>query len=147
LKAETNSVTFNEKFQMKTSLDYNVELNQFVGKKSVLALQTKDGAQLGESYLDLAKYANDQSIKKDRLVLEKSSDPKAYIEISIVAKPEEPTDNSSAMRSETTMFTKRGMDTIQESQNETEVKFELEKKEKELQTQLENLKNQLAQLT
>ena len=44
---------------MKTSLDYNPELNQFIGKKSVLALQTKDGSQLGEAYLDLAKYAND----------------------------------------------------------------------------------------
>ena len=44
-------------------------------------------------------------------------------------------------------MTKKVMEPIQESQNDTEIQFELEKKEKELQSQLENLKNQLAQLT
>lgn len=87
---------------MKTSLDYNPELQQFVGKKSVLALQTKAGQLLGEAYLDLAKYANDQTITKDRLPLEKSSDSKGYIEISIVAKPEDGAESESPIKSQTT---------------------------------------------
>ena len=130
LSAEKGSASFNEKFQMKTSLDYNADLQKFIGKKSTLKLVTKDGVLLGESFLDLAKYANDQTVKKDRLPMEKCEDSKAYIEIGIVAKPDE----DAALKSETTAFSKRGMEPIQERQNDTETKFELEKQEKELST-------------
>jgi len=143
LKAQSGSALFNEKFQMKTALDYDPASGKFLSKKSLLCLNLKEGPQLGEAELDLSKYANNPDIKKDRLKLLKCADQKAYIEISIVAKPEE--DAASGLKSQATLLTKQS--TIPEVREDEEVQQELEAQEKALQTQLETLQNTLAQLS
>lgn len=52
---------FNEKFQMKTVLDYDTFRRQFIKKKSDLQVWRKDmTAMLGTADFDLSKYANDE---------------------------------------------------------------------------------------
>ena len=48
-----NIATFNEKFQMKTGLDYDVATKQFLPKKSVLALFRKKDKKLLEEIQSL----------------------------------------------------------------------------------------------
>ena len=51
---------FNEKFQMKTAIDWDSLRGKFGKKKSILAVFTKDRSKLlGEADFDLGKYAND----------------------------------------------------------------------------------------
>jgi hypothetical protein len=60
------TAVFNEKFQMKTQLDYDTLKRQYVGKKSDLQLWKKDmSSMLGVAEFDLSKYVNDQT-KADR---------------------------------------------------------------------------------
>ena len=77
---------FNEKFQMKTAIDWDSLRNKFGKKKSILAVFTKDRSKLlGEADFDLGKYANDQqgaTTQKDQLALRNCElDPRAFIEI------------------------------------------------------------------
>ena len=83
-----NTAVFNEKFQMKTAIEWDSLRNKFGKKKSILAVYTKDKQQmLGEADFDLGKYANNPQATKDKLPLRNcETDPKAYIEIYIKAK-------------------------------------------------------------
>jgi len=57
------TVVFNEKFQMKTQLDYDTLKRQYVGKKSDLQLWKKDmSSMLGVAEFDLSKYVNDSAM-------------------------------------------------------------------------------------
>lgn len=79
---------FDEKFQMKTAIDFDNVRGKFVKKQSILAVFTKDRSRLlGEADFDLGKYANDQSAQMDRLMLRNCEpDKNAFIEIYIKAK-------------------------------------------------------------
>ena len=79
---------FDEKFQMKTAIDWDTVRGKFAKKQSILAVFTKDRSRmLGEADFDLGKYANDASAQKDRLLLRNcEADPEAFIEIYIKAK-------------------------------------------------------------
>ena len=84
---------FDEKFQMKTAIDWDTVRGRFAKKQSILAVFTKDRSRmLGEADFDLGRYANDASAQKDRLLLRNcEADPEAFIEIYIKAKTlEEP---------------------------------------------------------
>ena len=72
---------FNEKFQMKTAIDWDSLRSKFGKKKSLLAVFTEDRSKkLGEADFDLGKYANDPESQKDKLPLRNcESDPKAFI--------------------------------------------------------------------
>lgn len=79
---------FDEKFQMKTAIDWDNMRGKFAKKQSILAVFTKDRSRmLGEADFDLGKYANDSTAQMDRLQLRNCDvDPNAYIEIYIKAK-------------------------------------------------------------
>ena len=79
---------FDEKFQMKTAIDWDNMRGKFAKKQSILAVFTKDRSRmLGEADFDLGKYANDSSAQMDRLTLRNCEyDANAYIEIYIKAK-------------------------------------------------------------
>lgn len=79
---------FDEKFQMKTAIDWDNMRGKFSKKQSILAVFTKDRSRLlGEADFDLGKYANDSTAQMDRLQLRNcEADPNAYIEIYIKAK-------------------------------------------------------------
>jgi len=79
---------FDEKFQMKTAIDWDNIRGKFAKKQSILAVFTKDRSRLlGEADFDLGKYANDATAQKDRLMLRNcDKDPEAFIEIYIKAK-------------------------------------------------------------
>ena len=79
---------FDEKFQMKTAIDWDNMRGKFAKKQSILAVFTKDRSRLlGEADFDLGKYANDSTAQMDRLTLRNcEADPSAYIEIYIKAK-------------------------------------------------------------
>jgi len=63
---ENPEAVFNEKFQMKTAIDWDSLRNKFGKKKSILAVFTKDKSKLlGEADFDLGKYANDPSKTTD----------------------------------------------------------------------------------
>jgi hypothetical protein len=130
---------------MKTSMDYNSEIGQFISKKSRLVLTQRDGTEVGETSFDLSKYANDLSIKKDKFPLEKCEDTNAFIDIAIIAKPlEDEAKQETIKDTASTVYQK--MPTINELQNEQELVAELEAKEKQFILQLENNKNTLVQL-
>ena len=51
---------FDEKFQMKTAIDWDNMRGKFAKKQSILAVFTKDRSRLlGEADFDLGKYANE----------------------------------------------------------------------------------------
>ena len=79
---------FEEKFQMKTAIDWDSIRGKFAKKQSILAVFTKDRSRLlGEADFDLGKYANDSTAQMDRLILRNcQDDPEAFIEIYIKAK-------------------------------------------------------------
>lgn len=66
LTPEEGVAVFNEKFQMKTAIEWDSLRNKFGKKKSILSVFSKDMKQmLGEADFDLGKYANDPSKTKD----------------------------------------------------------------------------------
>ena len=78
-------VVFNEKFQMKTALEYDLINKEFLSKKSVLALfRKKDKQLLGQTDFDLSIYANKGKSTGDKLYLQGELEG-AYIEIFIKA--------------------------------------------------------------
>ena len=88
LGPERPMAIFDEKFQMKTAIDWDNMRGKFAKKQSVLAVFTKDRSRLlGEADFDLGKYANETVSQQDRLKLRNcESDPNAFIEIYIKAK-------------------------------------------------------------
>lgn len=57
---------FDEKFQMKTAIDWDNIRGKFAKKQSILAVFTKDRSRLlGEADFDLGKYSNDSAAQKD----------------------------------------------------------------------------------
>ena len=84
---------FDEKFQMKTAIDWDNMRGKFAKKQSILAVFTKDRSRLlGEADFDLGKYANDSTAQMDRLQLRNCEfDSEAFIEIYIKAKTVETT--------------------------------------------------------
>ena len=75
---------FNEKFQMKTMLEFDPMTSNFQPKKSVLALfRKRDKILLGQTNFDLSIYANKGKAMGDKLFLDEIKD--AYIEIYIKA--------------------------------------------------------------
>ena len=97
ISPENNQCVFNEKFQMKTQLEWDSLRNQFRPKKSTLSVHqvrkgenimqsSTDGSSivLGEADFDLAYYANNPKLLQDKLPLKNCLiDPKAFIEIQI----------------------------------------------------------------
>lgn len=82
----SNMGIFNEKFQMKTALDFDAGSNMFLSKKSVLALfRKKDKKLLGKTDFDLSIYANKSKSTNDKLTLTDCEHSDAYIEIFIKA--------------------------------------------------------------
>ena len=146
---------FNEKFQMKTALDYDVLRHQFIKKKvqrslillmfqSNLQVWKKDMSQmLGEADFDLSKYANEERAMEDRLPIKNSSDPNAFIEIYIKAKVLEAAPQTSSRVASALNIS---MPVIEERDSEFDVKEELEKKEKEYKRNIERLEEHLDQL-
>ena len=88
LGPERPMAIFDEKFQMKTAIDWDNIRGKFAKKQSILAVFTKDRSRLlGEADFDLGKYANDSTAQMDRLTLRNCEfDPNAFIEIYIKAK-------------------------------------------------------------
>lgn len=79
---------FNDKFEMKTNMDYDQTIQKFTKKSSILGLyHSKDlSIAIGETDFDLAKYANMNKAIVDRLPLQNCKyDSNSYIEISISA--------------------------------------------------------------
>jgi hypothetical protein len=80
------SVLFNDKFQMKTSLEYDQTNGIYLPKKSVLALlRKKDKKLLGNTDFDLSVYANKGKPTGEKLILSNCEQDDAYIEIFIKA--------------------------------------------------------------
>jgi hypothetical protein len=84
---------FNEKFQMKTQLEYDTLKRQYVRKKSDLQLWKQDmTTMLGTADFDLSKYVTQdpamaEKTQEDRLPLKNCMiDGNAYIDIIIKAK-------------------------------------------------------------
>ena len=90
LSPDKATAIFDEKFQMKTAIDWDSVRGKFAKKESKLRVFTKDKSRmLGEADFDLGKYANDptSTAKVDRLQLRNCEvDPNAFIEILIKAK-------------------------------------------------------------
>jgi hypothetical protein len=103
ISPETQMTVFNEKFQMKTQLEWDPLRNQFKAKKSVLQVQivkpgenvmenqNKDPSEIiGEADFNLAYYANNPQVQQDQLPLKNCSiDPNAFIEIHIKTNSQE----------------------------------------------------------
>lgn len=106
-----NMAMFNEKFQMKTVLEFDKAANLFLSKKSVLALfRKKDKKLLGRTDFDLSKYANMSKSSNDKLSLSDCEQPDAYIEIFIKAQPqsadaETPAGQQTSLKKQQTSFT------------------------------------------
>ena len=130
---------FNEKFQMKTVLDFDSLRRQFVKKRSDLQVWKTDmSAMIGVADFDLSKYANDERPQEDKLPLRNCTlDPNAYVEIHIKAKVEggatppgaqvPGTPNSLRALNSSMM----SMPTIEEREGECDIREEIERKEKE----------------
>jgi len=147
---------FNEKFQMKTVLEYDFLRRQFIKKKSELQLWKKDMSNmLGSAEFDLSKYANEEKAVEEKLPLKNSPySTEGYVEIYIKCKAEGglPTTHGSAPHPSmgrgglnTSALTR--MPTIEEKDSECDVKEEIEKKEKaylkkidQLEAEVESLK-------
>lgn len=105
-------------------------------------------AMLGSADFDLAKYANVEEPQEDRLPLKNCLlDKEAYVEIYIKAKvldalPQTPT--MSGRGAGGNAFTQ--MPVIEERESESDVKEELERKEKEYQRNIERLEDTLEDL-
>jgi hypothetical protein len=70
LDATLPSALFNDKFQMKTSLEYDQTNAIYLPKKSVLALlRKKDKKLLGSTDFDLSIYANKAKPTGEKLIL------------------------------------------------------------------------------
>ena len=94
---------FNEKFQMKTQLEWDGLRNQFRKKQSILSVHMVTPGQdvmeaassgtstvIGDADFDLAYYANNPTILSDKLPLKRCTiDSKAYIEIYIKTNSQE----------------------------------------------------------
>ena len=131
---------FDEKFQMKTAIDWDNRLGKFAKKPSILAVFTKDRSRLlGEADFDLGKYANENTAKQDRLKLRNcDADEEAFIEIYIKAKTlEEQTTpnrggrNSLAQSGRSAHYaTSLSLAAIEEKNSEFDQKEEYENQEK-----------------
>lgn len=86
----TPLAVFNEKFQMKTVLEYDFLRRQFIKKKSELQLWKKDmSTMLGSAEFDLSKYANEEKAVEEKLPLKNSAySNQGYVEIYIKCKAE-----------------------------------------------------------
>ena len=83
---ENPIVTFNEKFQMKTMLDFDPQTEQFIRKESQLVLMSKmDKTNLGQTNFDFSDYVGKKSASY-KLPLKGGPDDEAYIEIYIRTK-------------------------------------------------------------
>ena len=115
---ETQTSVFNEKFQMKTQLEWDSLRNQFRQKKSVLSVHLVRPGEvplesanagtaqvIGDADFDLAYYANHPNVLQDKLPLKNCTiDKNGYIEIYIKTNASEvqpvinPTDNEDGSR-------------------------------------------------
>ena len=86
----------NEKFQMKTQLEWDSLRSKFRGKKSILSVhevrpgenimesvRSGSAINLGYADFDLGFYANNPTKNVDQLPLKNCSDSKAFIEVNI----------------------------------------------------------------
>jgi len=151
----TPLAVFNEKFQMKTVLEYDFLRRQFIKKKSELQLWKKDmSTMLGSAEFDLSKYANEEKAVEEKLPIKNSSySTEGYVEIYIKCKAEGglPLTQGSAPHPSmargglnTSALTR--MPTIEEKDSECDVKEEIEKKEKEYLKRLEQLEADVERL-
>lgn len=174
-----SQAVFNEKFQMKTVLDYDAVHRMFLKKKSDLQVWKKDMSQmLGTTEFDLGKYANDcenggvSGFQEDRLTLKNcmvDQSGRAHIQIHIRAHMNEPippvpqnqiqsssnnvnqsgtgtgvviqhlNSHSRISKLKSGTYQQTVMPVIEERESESDVKEELEKKEKDYQRNIELL--------
>ena len=122
---------FNEKFQMKTAIDWDSLRGKFGKKKSILAVFTKDRSRmLGEADFDLGKYANDPSKTKDLLPLRNcETDAKAFIEIYIKTKTLDAKESATPSGMKTSHRQVFTLPAIEEQNSEFEAKEEFERLE------------------
>ncbi|CDW73810.1 UNKNOWN [Stylonychia lemnae] len=101
-----SSAMFNEKFQMKTVLEFDPSTNLFLKKHSVLALfRKKDKKLLGQTDFDLSIYANQNKPTGDKLVLKDCDQSDAFIEIFIKASAgEAETPSINSLKRPSTLF-------------------------------------------
>ena len=147
---------FNEKFQMKTVLDYDSLRRQFVKKRSDLQVWRSDmSSMLGVADFDLAKYASEERQQEDKLPLRNCTlDPNAYVEIHIKAKVDGPSGSVSPSGAGTPNSMRNAlnnsllrMPTIEERDGECDVKEELERKEKEYLRKIRLLESEVDALS
>jgi len=145
---EKPNAVFNEKFRMKTAIDWDSLRNKFGKKKALLAVVTKDrSTQLGEANFDLGHYANVENATTDKLpLLNCESDPKAYIEIFIRAKAVKSTKGDESVASKPTpgsrMTTKKikfDLPVIEEKASEFDTREEFERAEQEYLAKIKRL--------
>ena len=139
---------------MKTVLEFDFLRRQFLKKKSELQLWRKDmSSMLGTAEFDLAKYANEEKAYDDKLPLKNCLISKeGYIEIYIKCKAEGglPSPNGSAPHPSmqkslnTSAFSK--MPVIEEKDSESDIKEEIERKEKEYKKKIDQLEAEVEAL-
>ena len=133
---------FDEKFQMKTAIDWDNIRGKFAKKQSILAVFTKDRSRLlGEADFDLGKYANESNAQKDQLLLRNcEADPCAYIEIYIKAKviEQDPTPNrrSGALATSGRYAQSLSLAAIEEKNSEFDQREEYENLERNYERQV-----------
>ena len=158
---------FNEKFQMKTQLEYDTLKRQYVRKKSDLQLWKQDmSSMLGFAEFDLSKYVSQdpamaEKTQEDRLPLKNCLiDDSAYIDIFIKAKadldsnqPQQSSPsqspvhrNHSGGRTAATSSYVPRMPIIQERDSESDLKEELDRKVREYEKKIVRMVGELESL-
>ncbi len=154
---------FNEKFQMKTQLEYDTLKRQYVRKKSDLQLWKQDmSSMLGVAEFDLSKYVSNQDpsmaekTQEDRLPLKNCLiDDKAYLDILIKAKVDmdavqqspspSPRQHSGGRMAAASSYIPR-LPTIAERDSESDLKEELDRKERDYQKKIVRLTGEVESL-
>ena len=158
---------FNEKFQMKTQLEYDTLKRQYVRKKSDLQLWKQDmSSMLGVAEFDLSQYVTQdpqmaERTQEDRLPLKNCLiDDTAYIDILIKAKvdmdslPAQQSPSSSPVHNRphsggrnaaASSYIPR-MPTIMERDSESDLKEELDRKERDYLKKIVRLTGELESL-
>lgn len=130
---------------MKTAIEWDSLRNKFGKKKSILSVFSKDMKQmLGEADFDLGKYANDPSKTKDQLPLRNCEDQDAYIEI--IIKTKQLDEGTSGGKGKSKANASFSMPTIEEQENEVEIKEDYARREEEYKKKIKTLEETLEDL-
>ena len=99
---------------------------------------------LGEADFDLGKYANDPSKTKDQLPLRNCEDQDAYIEI--IIKTKQLDEGTSGGKGKSKANASFSMPTIEEQENEVEIKEDYARREEEYKKKIKTLEETLEDL-